>query len=581
LRVAVSTLTLMAAAAQADTQSWSLDLQAGDFVRGRVEGPPTPLDLRHADGQPVRRLLAEGEGRDRFMFVAPGAGRYQLVATGPRADALVLALEPVVPRAEQQSLPERLPSPLLQQLADRLAEPDARPAQLIDAFWQDMATRGTPLVEDTPGAACLERVPSGETGAPLRAGAKTGVTAATRAEPSAPCLVQVTFLWRGARADVRVVGSPSGDHDPMTRLAGTDIWWRTYAVPDSTHLGYTLAPDVPRLPVPAAQQRRNLLATAQRDPGNPRWMTATGEPPVDPYDGESVLSLPHAPPQPWVAQRKGVSQGVVERVQFDSALLGNRRELVLYRPPGWIEDPRDPRAADQNLLVLFDAHAYARQVPTPTVLDNLMADGLLGRTAALIVGNGPGSARGDELPPNPRFARFLAEELMPWARTVGQAAPAGRTVVAGSSYGGLAAAYAALRHPELFGQVLSLSGSFWWRLPDERPAGSSTFDAAYEPGWLTRQYAARERLPLRFYLEAGLFESGSGGGGILESTRHLRDVLRARGYAVTHAEWASGHDYQQWQGGLGCGLVALLGPGPEARTAEQARQIAQACPGRP
>ena len=68
----------MAAAAQADTQSWSLDLQAGDFVRGRVEGPPTPLDLRHADGQPVRRLLAEGEGRDRFMFVAPGAGRYQL-----------------------------------------------------------------------------------------------------------------------------------------------------------------------------------------------------------------------------------------------------------------------------------------------------------------------------------------------------------------------------------------------------------------------------------------------------------------------------------------------------------------------
>jgi len=67
-------------------------------------------------------------------------------------------------------------------------------------------------------------------------------------------------------------------------------------------------------------------------------------------------------------------------------------------------------------------------------------------------------------------------------------------VVAGSSYGGLAAAYGGLppayagfRHPEVFGNVLSQSGAYWWR-PDE----------TQEHDWLIRQFVAAERLPLRF-----------------------------------------------------------------------------------
>jgi enterochelin esterase family protein len=43
---------------------------------------------------------------------------------------------------------------------------------------------------------------------------------------------------------------------------------------------------------------------------------------------------------------------------------------------------------------------------------------------------------GDELPPNPQFARFMAEELMPWVQAQGLGQMARRTVVAGSSYGG-------------------------------------------------------------------------------------------------------------------------------------------------
>ena len=48
-------------------------------------------------------------------------------------------------------------------------------------------------------------------------------------------------------------------------------------------------------------------------------------------------------------------------------------------------------------------------------------------------------------------------------------------------------------------------------------------------------------------------------GSILESNRHMRDVLRAKGYAVDYHEFASGHDYLNWRGTLADGLVQLLG----------------------
>lgn len=132
------------------------------------------------------------------------------------------------------------------------------------------------------------------------------------------------------------------------------------------------------------------------------------------------------------------------------------------------------------------------------------------------------------------------------------AQPAARTVIAGSSYGGLTSSYAALQHPQWFGNVLSLSGSYWWA-----PGG-------HMPGWTMRAYAhatPQPDHPVRFYLDAGRYEAARGGqDGILETNRHLGDVLHAKGYAVTQVEHDTGHDYLHWQGSLGCGLVALLQP---------------------
>lgn len=543
-------------------QQWSLALQAGDWVQGSLQGTVSSLDLRDAQGQTIRRLLGPSAGLTEWMFVAPRSANYQLQAALSSPQPATLNVQRVLSPAQQKRPAEPLASALLQSLAQRLQslsgpEHAQERARAVEQFWQHVGA--TPLVEALASPGCAS--PSAKAGESARA-----------------CPVLLTFLWRGAQRNVWLLSSPKGDHEALQNLAQTDIWYASYRVAAATHMSYLLAPDVPELPLAGRAQRRALRATAQRDPLNPRVWTQDGHTPLAAGDGESVLSLPAAPPQPWLDERPGLPAGQLQRHVVHSNILGNAREVWLYRPPGW---RAQAPAREQNLLLVFDAHAYTRAVPTPRILRNLQADGLLARTAAIIVANPDGAARARELPPNPEFARFLAQELMPWAQSQGVAADPAHTVVAGSSYGGLAAAYVALKYPQWWGNVLSLSGSFWWGEAERSDRGSERPQAHAEPNWMARLYASTPRQDLQFYLEAGVFEGGPDGAGILQTNRHLRDVLVARGYQVHYAESASGHDYVQWRGGLACGLIALLGPQP-ARMAPQMRQRwAAACPAQP
>jgi len=96
------------------------------------------------------------------------------------------------------------------------------------------------------------------------------------------------------------------------------------------------------------------------------------------------------------------------------------------------------------------------------------------------------------------------------------------------------------------------SGSFWYE---------PTRQDFAEPNWLARQFAAKPKLPLRFYMDAGVYEldlSGSGGG-ILIPSRQFRDVLTAKGYDLTYQEFVGDHDNINWRGTLADGLIALFG----------------------
>jgi enterochelin esterase family protein len=263
--------------------------------------------------------------------------------------------------------------------------------------------------------------------------------------------------------------------------------------------------------------------------------------------GQSVAEGPRAPREEWIAARPGVAKGHVEQTTVASKLLGTTRDVWVYTPPGY---DTLARSGGLPLLLTFDGGEYVRSVPGPTILDNLIAARRIAPMVAVFVASAD-DQRDAELGANERYVEFLATELVPWIRSKYHitSSPAGN-VVAGSSLGGLAAAFVAYKHPELFGNVLSQSGAFMFGAP-----GEST------PERLKRDIEAAPRRDVRFYLEAGIYEVGRTENGVdlLTSNRHLRDALRAKGYRVTYDEFAGGHSDLNWRTGYAKGLLALVG----------------------
>jgi hypothetical protein len=159
---------------------------------------------------------------------------------------------------------------------------------------------------------------------------------------------------------------------------------------------------------------------------------------------------------------------------------------------------------------VFDGDTYLRTVPTPVILDNLIAAKRIPPVVAVTIGN---VARSSELPYNPVFADFLNSELVPCLRRNYNVTSDPRWVtIGGSSCGGLAATYAGLRHPETFGNILSQSGSYWWTPPTD-PAKPSSFAPDVDPSYVSQLFVASPTLPLRFYLDAGSMELDRSGKG--------------------------------------------------------------------
>jgi enterochelin esterase family protein len=192
-------------------------------------------------------------------------------------------------------------------------------------------------------------------------------------------------------------------------------------------------------------------------------------------------------------------------------------------------------------------------MPTFTILDNMIADQVIRPTVTVLVDSLDMESRMKELSFHPPFNDFLVTELLPWVlMQYSVSTDPAETVVGGSSAGGLAAVYAALEHPDVFGNVLSQSGAF-------------TINPGWdeEGNWLARQFELREKLPIKFHLDAGTLEVNSyrdlrDGVTPLAGNQHMRDVLVENGYEVHYTEFSGGHDYISWQGTFGEGLAFLL-----------------------
>jgi len=366
--------------------------------------------------------------------------------------------------------------------------------------------------------------------------------------------VLVTFVWRGNAntKTIAVMGTfLKAPIVAMTRIGNSDVWSLSTKVPIRARFTYWLAENSPM--TTEGPQVGAMLASLQADPLNPHRTCAADAP----LKGcKSVVELSDAPPQPWILKNASTPAGRVDHVRFRSERLNNERAVFVYTPAGY-RASGEPNA----LLIMFDGGAHLSAVPTPTILDNLIAASRIPPTVAILIANPDLATRTRELMPNPDVPEFLMTELLPWIHARYNVTRDPRlTVVAGVSYGGVAATYAAMRHPEVFGNVLCQSGDFSWA-PDHIHTIGQLADATTETGWLAKEFLRSPTLPIRFYLTAGTFEVDQVGTGgmVLETSRHMRDVLLAKGYEVHYQQFVGDHDPFSWRGMLADGLIELIG----------------------
>jgi enterochelin esterase-like enzyme len=414
-------------------------------------------------------------------------------------------------------------SPRLLALRDRLTSGDRT---ALDKFWSEINKQGAPLIE--PAA-------------------------------DSDHDILVTMLWRATGETKNVFVFRLGDvSKPMARLLDTDLWYKTFRLQKGARFIYQFATNLPD-----PKEWGGIIRFAgdmRNDPLNPfQFADRVNE--LNPYEVSftSAVELPSAEPQTWNVARPTVPKGQVRRDKFTSKLLGNERPIWIYTPHGYAAGKKP-----YPLLVLTDGGGYVNTARVTTILDNLIAAGLIPPLVAVMVEN---PARWRELSCSSAYADFLAQEIVPWARANYRATDRPeQTIIGGASLGGLQAAFVGLKHSEVFGNVLSQSGSFQWTPEGEK-----------EPEWLTRQFAASPHLPLRFSFEAGLMEGTwwwrslvpvpANGPPLVDPTTlaaniNLRDTLQSKGYVVHYTEFNGNHGMLNWRGTLASHLIALVGIKP-------------------
>ncbi len=231
--------------------------------------------------------------------------------------------------------------------------------------------------------------------------------------------------------------------------------------------------------------------------------------------------------------------------QFPSRFLRNQRDLIVYTPPGYADQPRRHFPVlylhdGQNLFDGATSFIPGQDWHVAQTADRGIQTGAV--EPLIIVGMYNTQTRVREYTPThvpklgggraDRYAKFLIEEVKPFVdREYLALSGSEHTGIGGSSLGGLVSLYLGLKHSRIFGKIAALSPSVWWnQLVIHRFARA----AFVEP---------RPRI----WLDIGTRE----GPRIVQDVEQFRDVLLEKGWKLgqdLHYERVEGaqHNEAAW-----------------------------------
>jgi enterochelin esterase family protein len=335
---------------------------------------------------------------------------------------------------------------------------------------------------------------------------------------------QYAFLYRGTATSVAFAGdfnswNPASSSAPATNFAGTNLWIREG----------TLAPDG-RTDYKVIVNNNWIL-----DPANPlqMWSGLGG--------ANNELRMPsYTFPQETVRNPATPRGTITADTRINSTNMSYGINYRVYTPAGYAAE----NLSNLPVVYVTDGHEYLADYlgSMPIVLDNLIAVGKLRPTIAVFIdprepGNPGNNRRIAEYNMNPKFANFVAGELVPVidAAYRTDATADGRTIL-GTSMGGLNAAYFGATKGDVFDNIAIQSPAYNQNSPI---------------------YALYQNNDLKFL---DIFQTSGTLGGDGTGATQMAGIWTARGYQFSSLVANEGHSWGQWRGQLDDILIKLIGP---------------------
>lgn len=232
---------------------------------------------------------------------------------------------------------------------------------------------------------------------------------------------------------------------------------------------------------------------------------------------------------------------IVKETAASSFLPEGSRSLRIYLPPGYNEVLSYPAVYCQDGEDFFNFGRIA------TIANKMILDGELEPFVIIGVDVDKKLRTSEYAPDGERhdaYVRFFGEELVPFLES---RYPIRRErserLLAGDSLGGTVSLHIALRYPQLFTNLLSLSGAYY---------GSSQQIVAAE------QELSRLNLYMYVGLQETAYETDHGTYDFVTLNRQMKALLDERGATLRYTEKDGKHQWGSWQKELPEGLAHFL-----------------------
>jgi outer membrane protein assembly factor BamB len=291
----------------------------------------------------------------------------------------------------------------------------------------------------------------------------------------------VHFIFRGEVDDLMVLGNmePWEREQPMHRIEGTDLYYRSVDLEPGGRFEYAFA----------------VFDDIRLDPLNPQRSEIDGR-------ERSVLTTRGFGEAKHLAEPAG-SRGRIDKLAWDSEIIGDEREVQVYLPEGYDE------SADRYPLLMF----YGAQGALEHGLWSHTLDNLVGRSVEPIVvafvPSGHWSESGSRAS---EFIRAMADELIPLLdgtyRTI--ATPEHRALM-GNSFSGWFVNRLVIQRPDLFSKAATQSPVYGTGRRDaliELIDATDKTDLTFVVQWTAHEYRDPEGRTAGELLRATLQQKG-------------------------------------------------------------------------